>query len=87
MKISKTKDIEKQIQALQEKKKKLEEKERSKIGVVIRRCNADKIPFEVLAGAILDASRAYSANDDVVGRWKAQGKEILNPGRGKKKFA
>lgn len=87
MKTSKTKDIEKQIQILQEKKKKIEDKEREKITLVLKRCNADKIPFEVLAGAILEASKSYAANDDVINDWKEQGKKILNPGRGKKKFA
>lgn len=83
---SKIQDLEKQILALQEKKRRIEEKRRSKISTIISRCNADKMPDEVLAGAILYASKAFTSHDKVVEEWRLQGKSVLNPGRGKKKF-
>ncbi|HLD95392.1 MAG TPA: hypothetical protein VI959_01970 [Alphaproteobacteria bacterium] len=80
-------DIENKISSLVEKKRRIEEKQKDKILTILNRCNAEKIPMEVLAGAILSASRSFSQNADVVNKWQEEGKKILNPGRGRKKFA
>lgn len=78
--------IDSQINKLQNRKKKLEEKRKSQITAILNRCGANKMSDEVLAGAILEAVRAFSQNDQRISTWKSEGTKILKPGRGRKRF-
>ncbi len=80
------KTIDTQINKLQSRKKKLEEKRKNQITTILNRCGANKMSDEVLAGAVLEAVRAYNQNDRRVSTWETEGHKILKPGRGKKKF-
>jgi len=80
------KTIDSQINKLQIRKKKLEERRKNQITTILNRCGATKMSDAVLAGAILEAVRAISQNDHRVATWEAEGANILKPGRGKKKF-
>lgn len=80
------KTIDTQINKLQTRKKKLEEKRKNQITTILNRCGASKISDEVLAGAVLEAVRAFNQNDRRISTWQAEGSKILKPGRGKKKF-
>ncbi|MBX9787117.1 MAG: hypothetical protein K2Y08_07250 [Alphaproteobacteria bacterium] len=74
------------INQLQTRKKKLEGKRISQLTKVLNRCGANTMPDEILAGAVLEAVKAYNQNDARVSTWKSEGLKILKPGRGKKKF-
>lgn len=52
----------------------------------MNRCGAYDLPREVLAGAVIDAVRAIDRKDKRVSQWESEGRKILKPGRGKKKF-
>ncbi|MBM3468183.1 MAG: hypothetical protein FJX71_01970 [Alphaproteobacteria bacterium] len=80
------KTIDNQINKLQSRKKKLEEKRKNQITTILNRCGASKISDEILAGAVLDAVRAFNKNDRRIATWEAEGHKILKPGRGKKRF-
>ena len=75
-----------QINKLQTRKKKLEAKRKNKITMILNRCGANKMPDDVLAGAVLEAVRAFEKNDHRISIWQSDGSKILNPGRGRKKF-
>ena len=74
------------INKLQTRKKKLEAKRKDKIITILNRCGANKIPDEVLAGAVLEAVRAFEKNDRCISTWQSEGSKILKPGRGRKRF-
>jgi hypothetical protein len=80
------KTIDSQINKLQSRKKKLEEKRKNQITTILNRCGANKMSDEVLAGAVLEAVRAFNQNDKRISTWQTEGSKILRPGRGKKKF-
>lgn len=80
------KTIDSQISRLQNRKKKLEEKRKNQITTILNRCGANKMSDEILAGAVLEAVRAFNQNDKRISTWQNEGSKILKPGRGKKKF-
>lgn len=79
------KDIDAQINFLQSRKKKLEDRRKDQLSTIMSRCHATTLPDEVLAGAILDAVRAYNSKDPCLSKWQQEGVKILKPGRGKRK--
>lgn len=80
------KDIEAQINSLQSRKRKLEDRRKEQITTILSRCGANGVPDDILAGAILDAVKAFTHNDPRVTQWQQTGIKILKPGRGKKKM-
>ena len=80
------KTIDTQLGKLQARKKKIEEKRKNKINVILSRCGAHKMPDELLAGAVLEVVKAFNQNDPRISAWKSEGSKILKPGRGRKKF-
>lgn len=80
------KTIDTRINQLQARKKKIEEKRKNQLTTILNRCGASKMPDEVLAGAVLEAARAFNQGDQRVTQWKSDGSKILKPGRGKKRF-
>lgn len=78
--------IDNMINLLQARKKRVENKRGDHLIKILTRCGADKMPDEVLAGAVLEAARAFAKNDNRVSSWQSEGKSILKPGRGRKKF-
>lgn len=78
--------INSKISLLQARKKKVESKRGAQLLKILTRCGADKLPQEILAGALVEAVRAYAQNDNRISAWKSDGKTILKPGRGRKKF-
>lgn len=79
------KDIEEQINSLQSRKRKLEDRRKEQITTILSRCGANSVPDDILAGAILDAVKAFTHNDPRLPQWQQTGTKILKPGRGKKK--
>ena len=75
--------IDTQINILQNRKKKLEEKRKNQLTLILNRCGAQKMPDDVLAGAILEATKAFSQNDGRVADWRSAGLKIIKPGRGR----
>ena len=65
---------------------KLEDKKARNLIKILNRCGVNTIPHEILAGAVLEAVKAYEKNDSRVSTWKSEGLKVLKPGRGKKKF-
>ena len=80
------KTIDTRINQLQARKKRIEEKRKTQLSTILNRCGASKMPDEVLAGAVLEAARAFNSGDQRDSQWKSDGGKILKPGRGKKKF-
>jgi hypothetical protein len=80
------KTIDAQINKLQNRKRKLEEKNKTHIIKIFNRCGANKLPDSILAGGILEIVRAFNQNDERITTWKTEGNQILKPGRGRKKF-
>lgn len=80
-------DIDYQINKLQVRKKRLEEKRKLQMSAIISRCGASTLPDDVLAGAILDAVKAYTTKDHRLSSWKEEGQRIVRPGRGRRKNA
>lgn len=81
------KDIEAQINSLQSRKRKLEDRRKEQITTILSRCGANSVPDDVLAGAILDVVKAFTHNDPRITQWQQTGTKILKPGRGKKKIS
>ena len=79
-------NIDDKINKLQARKKKLEDKKTRKLIRILNRCGVNTITHEILAGALLEAVKAYEKNDSRVSTWKSEGLKVLKPGRGKKKF-
>jgi spore coat protein CotF len=80
----KLKSIETMINKLQSKKKKLEDRSKNQLIKIIHRCNATKVPNEVIAGAIWDAAQAYEEKSERAVKLKDIGEKLLNPGRGRR---
>ncbi|NBT86084.1 MAG: hypothetical protein EBT45_06270 [Alphaproteobacteria bacterium] len=78
----KVSEIDLQIKALQEKKKKLEEKQSIQLAQVIKKTGASTLPPELLIGALLDAVKAFEDNKDITKKWQQAGKEFLNSDKG-----
>ena len=74
------------INKLQTRKKRIERKREGQITMILNRCGASKMPYEILAGAVLEAAKAYNQNDSRISDWQSDGLKILKPGRGKKTF-
>lgn len=77
--------LDRKIDLLQSRKKKIEAKKTTQLTKILNRCGANKMPDEILAGVILEAARAYEKNDSRVSTWESEGLKILKPGRGRKK--
>lgn len=75
--ISKLVSLEEQIKALQEKKKKLEEKSLQDLAKVLKKLGADSLHPEILIGSLFEAVEAFHQKKDVTKKWQAKGKEIL----------
>ncbi len=78
--------LDRKIDLLQSRKKKIEAKKTTQLTKILNRCGANKISDEVLAGVVLEAVRACKENDSRVSTWESEGLKILKPGRGRKKF-
>lgn len=79
-------NIDDKINKLQARKKKLEDNKTRKLIKILNRRGLNTMPPEILAGALLEAVKAYEKNDSRVSTWKSEGLKVLKPGRGKKKF-
>jgi hypothetical protein len=74
---SKLLSIDEQIKALQDKKKKLEEKSLLDLAKVIKKLGADSLPIDILVGSIFETMEAFNQKKDVTKKWQAKGKEIF----------
>ncbi len=82
--IGKVSEIDLKIKALQEKKKKLEEKKSLQLVQLIKKSGASILPSEILVGSLLDAVKAFEDNIDTIKKWQKSGQEFLNSGKDKK---
>jgi|GEM_PF-1391053 len=73
------------INQLHARKKRIEAKRTTQFAKILNRCHAHEMPEEILAGAILEAVRAYKQNDSRVSTWKSEGLKVLKPGRGRRR--
>ena len=80
------KDLNTQIHFLQSRKKKLEDRRKEQIAIILNRCGANNLPDAILAGVVLEAVEAYTHNDPRLTQWQETGMKILKPGRGKRKI-
>ena len=74
---SKLVSLEEQIKALQEKKKKLEEKSLQDLAKVFKKLGAYSLSPEILIGSLFETVEAFHQKKDVTKKWQAKGKEIL----------
>lgn len=74
---SKLVSIDEQIKALQEKKKKLEEKKFLDLAKVIKKLGADSLPIDILVGSIFETMEAFNQKKEITKKWQAKGKELL----------
>lgn len=74
---SKLLSIDEQIKALQEKKKKLEEKSLLNLVKVIKKLGADSLPVDILVGSIFETIEAFNQKKDITKKWQAKGKDFL----------
>lgn len=74
---SKLLSIDEQIKALQERKKKLEEKSLLDLAKVIKKLGADSFPIDILVGSIFETMEAFNQKKDIMKKWQAKGKELL----------
>ena len=63
-------NLDDKINQLQARKKKLEGKRTIQLTKILNRCGANTMPDEILAGAVLEATKAYKQNDARVSSWK-----------------
>ena len=82
---SKLLSIDEQIKALQEKKKKLEERSLLDLAKVIKKLGADSVPVDVFVGALLETVEAFQQKKDIVKKWQAKGKDFLEADKSKKR--
>jgi len=75
-------EIDGQIKALQDKKKKLEEKHQLQLAQLLKKSGASELPSDVLVGALLDAVKAFAEKKGTLKQWQESGKEFLNAGKG-----
>lgn len=78
--------LQNQISKLLTRKQKLESKRSGHLIKILNRCCAYNLPTEVLAGAVIDSVRAVNRKDKRVSQWEIDGRKILKPSRGQKKF-
>lgn len=77
MQNDKLSEIDLQIKSLQEKKKKLEEKQHLQLAQMIKKTGAASLQQEILIGALLDAVKALQEKKDVIKKWEQMGKDFL----------
>jgi len=82
---SKLLSIDEQIKALQEKKKKLEEKNLLDLAKVIKKLGADSLSVDVLVGSFLETVEAFQQKKDIVKKWQSKGKDFLEADKNKKR--
>ncbi len=70
-------EIDLQIKALQEKKKKLEEKQLIQLAQLIKKSGAHSFASEVLVGVMIEAVKTSKENQDSVKRWQQIGADFL----------
>ena len=75
--ISKVSEIDLKIKALQDKKKKLEEKQLIQLAQLIKKSGAYSFSAEILLGVIIDAVKTFKENQESVKRWQEVGREFL----------
>lgn len=84
IKKDKLSEIDIQIKVLQDKKKKLEEKQSLQLAQLIKKSGASILPSEILVGSLLDAVKAFEENIDTIKKWQKSGQEFLKSGKDKK---
>lgn len=81
-------DLETKIKALQEKKKKLEEKHLIQLAQTLKQIGADKIDAEILVGALLNIAQTCALNKNTpthaMTDWKQKGKQFLTKRKSEK---
>ena len=75
--INKVSEIDLKIKALQDKKKKLEEKQFFQLAQMIKKSGASVLSSEVLVGVMTEAVKTFEENQDVVKQWQQVGREFL----------
>ena len=75
--INKVSEIDLKIKALQDKKKKLEEKQFLQLAQMIKKSGASVLSSEVLVGVMIEAVKTFEENQDVVKQWQQVGREFL----------
>lgn len=83
--INKVSEIDLKIKALQDKKKKLEEKQFLQLAQIIKKSGAFVLSSEVLVGVMLEAVKTFEENHDAVKKWQQVGKEFLTAEKEKNK--
>jgi hypothetical protein len=86
--INKVSEIDLKIKDLQDKKKKLEEKQFLQLAQMIKKSGASVLSSEILVGVMLEAVKTFEENHDAVKKWQQVGKEFLTAEKeknGKKK--
>ena len=63
--------------ALQDKKKKLEEKQILQLAQLIKKSGAYSLSSEILVGVMIEAVKAFKDNQERVKKWQQSGKEFL----------
>jgi hypothetical protein len=82
----KPRDFDAELQALQEKTKKLRTRKTTQLGELVQMTGADALPLEALAGALLAALEQSKKQPEAIARWTERGHAFFqqNGKRGKK---
>lgn len=75
--INKVSEIDLKIKVLQDKKKKLEEKQFLQLAQMIKKSGASVLSSEILIGVMIEAVKTFEENSDMVRKWQQVGKEFL----------
>ncbi len=77
----KVSEIDLKIKALQDKKKKLEEKQYFELAHLIKKTGAISLSPEILVGSLLDATIAFKEKHEILKKWQQTGTEFLKSGK------
>ena len=75
--INKVSDIDLKIKALQDKKKKLEEKQLIQLAQLIKKSWPYSLSSEVFVGIMMESLQTFEKNKDAVQKWQQIGQEFL----------
>lgn len=82
----KPRDYDAELQVLMDKAKKVKNQKTTQLGELVQIVGADALPFEALAGALIEAVEQSKKKSEAVARWAERGQSVFQQGgkRGKK---
>jgi hypothetical protein len=81
--VRKPRDYDAELQALQDRARKLRGQKTTQLGELVQAIGADALPVDALAGALLAAVENSKTQSDEVARWTTRGQAFFQGGKTK----